>query len=200
MLYLRIAAECEKNTIETPKNFTCRKQPLKWSYLPLTEVPFTLYVCRIELNISHIKKQNIMETAEKTAITVEAVVKAPVEKVWKYWNEPEHIKRWAFASDDWHAPYSENDLRKDGTFKTTMAAKDGSFSFDFGGVYTEVQTNKVIEYVMTDGRKVSILFNSNGNETKVTETFDPENTHPLDMQRAGWQAILDNFKKYTEEN
>jgi uncharacterized protein YndB with AHSA1/START domain len=142
----------------------------------------------------------IMDTAEKTAITVEALVKAPVEKVWKYWNEPEHIKRWAFASDDWHAPYSENDVRTDGKFKTTMAAKDGSFSFDFEGVYTNVQPNKLIEYTMGDGRKVKIIFTETGNETKVTETFDPESTHSIEMQRGGWQAILDNFKKHTESN
>jgi uncharacterized protein YndB with AHSA1/START domain len=141
-----------------------------------------------------------METTEKTAITIEAVVKAPVEKVWAYWSEPEHITRWAFASDDWHAPYADNDLRKEGKFKTTMAAKDGSFSFDFEGVYTDVQLHKVIEYVMSDGRKVKTLFTANGNETKIMETFDPENTHPLEVQRSGWQAILDNFKKYTEAN
>ncbi len=141
-----------------------------------------------------------METAEKTAITVETLVNAPVEKVWKCWNEPEHIKGWAFASDDWHAPYSENDVRTDGKFKTTMAAKDGSFSFDFEGVYTNVQPNKVIEYTMGDGRKVKIVFSEKGNETKVTETFDPESENSVEMQRGGWQAILDNFKKYTEAN
>src|ERR671912_657125 len=141
-----------------------------------------------------------METAEKTAITVEALVKAPVEKVWKYWNEPEHIKRWAFASDDWHAPFSENDVRTDGKFKTTMAAKDGSFSFDFEGVYTNVQSNKLIEYTIADGRKVTITFSGNGNETKVTETFEAESENPIEMQKGGWQAILDSFKKYTEAN
>ena len=138
-----------------------------------------------------------METTAK-AITVEAVVKAPVEKVWKTWSEPQHITKWCAASDDWHAPYAENDLRTDGKFKTTMAAKDGSFSFDFEGVYSNVQSNKLIEYAMSDGRKVQIRFTANGNETKVTETFDPENENPIEMQRGGWQAILDNFKKYTE--
>jgi uncharacterized protein YndB with AHSA1/START domain len=123
-----------------------------------------------------------------------------VEKVWNYWSAPEHITRWAFASDDWHAPYADNDLRTDGKFKTTMAAKDGSFSFDFEGVYTNVQPNKVIEYIMPDGRKVKTIFSGNGNETKVIETFDPETENPIEMQRAGWQAILDNFKKYTESN
>jgi uncharacterized protein YndB with AHSA1/START domain len=141
-----------------------------------------------------------METAEKTAITVEATVNAPVEKVWKYWYAPEHITRWAFASDDWHAPYADNDLRTGGKFKTTMAAKDGSFSFDFGGEYTQVETNKTIAYVMDDGRKVKVTFSGDGNETKIVETFEAETLNPVEMQRAGWQAILDNFKKYTESN
>jgi uncharacterized protein YndB with AHSA1/START domain len=141
-----------------------------------------------------------METLEKTTITVEATIKAPVEKVWKFWNEPQHITRWCAASDDWHAPFAENDLRVDGSFKTTMAAKDGSFSFDFGGVYTKVQEHKAIDYTLSDNRKVQITFSVAGNETKVTETFDPESTNPIEMQRGGWQAILDGFKKYAEAN
>jgi uncharacterized protein YndB with AHSA1/START domain len=138
-----------------------------------------------------------METATNS-VTVEATVKAPVDKVWAYWSEPKHITQWCQASPDWHAPYADNDLRKDGKFKTTMAAKDGSFSFDFEGVYTNVQAHKLIEYVMADGRKVKVAFSGNGNETKVTETFDPEAENPVDMQRDGWQAILNNFKSYTE--
>jgi len=141
-----------------------------------------------------------METAVKTAITVETTINAPVEKVWKFWTEPQHITKWCQASDDWHAPYAENDVRENGKFKTTMAAKDGSASFDFEGVYTNVQVNKVIEYTMSDGRQVKIVFSDLGSQTKVTETFEPENTNPLDMQRGGWQAILDNFGKYTEAN
>lgn len=140
-----------------------------------------------------------MNTAEKTAITVEATVNAPVEKVWTYWNEPTHITQWCAASDDWHAPHAENDLRKDGKFKTTMAAKDGSFSFDFGGVYTKVEPNRSIQYTMDDGRKVSVAFTAQGNATKVTETFEAEDTNPVEMQRGGWQAILNNFKSYTEK-
>jgi uncharacterized protein YndB with AHSA1/START domain len=140
-----------------------------------------------------------METTEKTSITVETTVNAPVEKVWKTWSEPRHITKWCQASDDWHAPHAENDLQKGGKFKTTMAAKDGSFSFDFGGVYTNVQNNKNIEYAMDDGRKVRIQFSATDNGTKVTETFETEDTHSLDQQRTGWQAILDNFKKYTED-
>ena len=139
-----------------------------------------------------------METLHATAITIEATVNAPVEKVWEYWNEPKHITQWCAASDDWHAPHAENDLRVGGQFKTTMAAKDGSFSFDFGGEYTAVDHLKNIRYTMGDGRKVDIHFKTEGNATHVTETFDPESTHPVEMQRSGWQAILDNFKKYTE--
>lgn len=141
-----------------------------------------------------------MSTATNTSITVQTTVNAPIEKVWDYFSKPEHITKWCQASDDWHAPYAENDLRTGGKFKTTMAAKDGSFSFDFGGVYTNVQQHKIMEYTLGDDRKVSILFNATGNETKVTETFDAESTHSIDMQRDGWQAILNNFKKYTESN
>lgn len=133
------------------------------------------------------------------AITVEATVKAPVKKVWEFWTKPEHITKWCQASDDWHAPYAENDVRVGGKFKTTMAAKDGSMSFDFEGVYINVEEDKLIEYLIADGRKVSISFAAEGNETNMTETFDPEDTNPHEMQKGGWQAILDNFRKYTEQ-
>jgi uncharacterized protein YndB with AHSA1/START domain len=141
-----------------------------------------------------------METKEKTSITVETIVKAPVEKVWKYWGSPEHITKWNSASEDWHTPRAENDLRTGGKFFSRMEAKDGSFGFDFGGIYDEVKTNELISYTMGDGRKVKVSFTANGNETKVTETFDAESTNSVEMQRGGWQAILDNFKKYTESN
>ena len=141
-----------------------------------------------------------METATATSITVQATINAPVEKVWEYWTEPKHITQWCQASDDWHAPYADNDLTVNGKFKTTMAAKDGSFSFDFGGVYTKVDQHKAIEYFMDDGRKVKVDFNSEGNSTTVVETFDAESTHSVEQQRDGWQAILNNFKNYTETN
>jgi uncharacterized protein YndB with AHSA1/START domain len=141
-----------------------------------------------------------MQTLNKTAITVETTVNAPVEKVWKCWTDPKHITGWAFASDEWHAPSAINDLKKDGKFSTTMAAKDGSMSFDFGGVYTNVQEFKLLEYTIEDGRKVKITFSGQGDATKVVETFEAENTNPIEMQQGGWQAILDNFKKYTETN
>lgn len=140
-----------------------------------------------------------METSTRTPITVSAVINAPIAKVWNAWNEPAHITQWCQASPDWHAPYAENDLRKDGKFKTTMAAKDGSYSFDFGGVYSEVEPHQLIAYAMEDGRKVKIVFEDLGISTKVTETFDPEETNPIEMQQGGWQAILDSFKKYTEQ-
>jgi uncharacterized protein YndB with AHSA1/START domain len=140
----------------------------------------------------------IMETTNTTAITVEANINAPVDKVWEYWSKPEHIVKWNSASDDWHTPRAENDLRTGGKFSSRMEAKDGSFGFDFGGVYDNVVDHQLIEYTMEDNRKVSIRFTSNGNETHVSETFDAEGTHPVEMQRAGWQAILDNFKKYVE--
>ncbi|MFL5728689.1 MAG: SRPBCC family protein [Cytophagaceae bacterium] len=140
-----------------------------------------------------------METQSKESITVEALVKAPVDKVWKYWNEPKHITQWCQASSDWHAPFAESDLKANGKFKTTMAAKDGSFSFDFEGVYTNVQKEKVLEYTIADGRKVKVIFEAQGNQTKVIETFEPESQNPVEMQKGGWQAILDSFRKYTEE-
>lgn len=136
-----------------------------------------------------------MTTKTRTAITIESTVQAPVAKVWDYWNKPEHITHWAFASDDWHAPKAENDLRTGGKFSTTMAAKDGSFSFEFGGEYTDVKEHKLIEYTMGDGRKVSVLFTTVEDATKVVETFEAEDENPVEMQREGWQTILNNFKK-----
>src|SRR3990170_5750907 len=118
-----------------------------------------------------------METANATAIAVQTTVNAPIEKVWKFWTEPGHIIHWNNASDDWHTPSAENDLRVGGKFSARMEAKDGSFGFDFSGDYTNVVEHKTIEYKMSDGRKVKIDFSSEGNATKVVETFDAENTH-----------------------
>jgi uncharacterized protein YndB with AHSA1/START domain len=139
-----------------------------------------------------------METSNK--ITVETTVQAPVNKVWEFWTEPTHITKWNNASDDWHTPIAENDLQVGGKFLTRMEAKDGSFGFDFGGVYDDVRLHEAISYTLGDGRQVKITFVSQGNDTKVIEAFDAENTNPIEMQKAGWQAILDNFKKYTENS
>ncbi|WP_316805432.1 SRPBCC family protein [Pedobacter nototheniae] len=141
-----------------------------------------------------------MNSPEKTVITVETIVNAPVEKVWKYWNAPEHITKWCSASEEWHAPKAENDLKVGGKFETRMEAKDGSFGFDFGGVYDQVESNKLIAYTLGDGRTVKIIFDADEDTTKVTESFDAETTNSVEMQQGGWQAILDNFKKYTEGN
>jgi uncharacterized protein YndB with AHSA1/START domain len=142
--------------------------------------------------------KDLAETKRKS-ITVVATINASIEKVWECWNEPKHITAWCYASDDWHAPHSENDLQPGGQIKTTMAAKDGSVSFDFIGTYTKVGKHHAIEYDIADGRHVSIRFEElPGQQVKVTETFEMETVHPEEIQRAGWQAILDNFKKYTE--
>ncbi|MFD0681957.1 MULTISPECIES: SRPBCC family protein [unclassified Paenibacillus] len=138
-----------------------------------------------------------METGNKT-ITVETTVHKSVGEVWKYWTEPQHITKWCYASNDWHAPNAENDLKEGGRFLTRMEAKDGSFGFDFGGVYDEVRINEYISYTIADGRKVAITFISQENNTKVIETFEAETINSIEMQKAGFQAILDNFKKYSE--
>lgn len=131
-------------------------------------------------------------------ITVTTTVHAPVEKAWEYWTTPAHIMKWNTASDDWHTTKSENDLRKGGSFSSRMEAKDGSFGFDFGGTYDEVKPNEHIAFTMGDGRKVKVDFKPTGNQTEIVESFDPESQNPEEMQRAGWQAIMDNFKKYVE--
>jgi len=133
-------------------------------------------------------------------ITVEATVAAPIDKVWESWTTPQHIQKWNNASEDWHTPKATNDLRTGGNFLTRMEAKDGSFGFDFSGTYTEVVKHEFIAYELGDGRKVSITFENYGASTKVIETFDPENQNPIEMQKEGWQAILNNFKTYTENN
>lgn len=135
----------------------------------------------------------------KKAITVEATVNAPVEKAWLIWTAPEHITKWNAASDDWHTPRAENDLRTGGKFVSRMESKDGKTGFDFGGTYDEVKIHELIAYTMDDGRKVKITFEKSGGKTKITETFDAENTNSIELQRKGWQAILDNFKKHAEE-
>ncbi|MFG4002579.1 SRPBCC family protein [Flavobacterium aquidurense] len=133
-------------------------------------------------------------------ITVQNTIDATIDKVWEFWTQPEHIKNWSFASAEWHTPYAENDLREGGKFKSTMAAKDGSMSFDFGGEYTLVEKNKAIEYVMEDGRKVEITFTETPDGVEIIQSFDPETENSDEMQKGGWNSILDNFKSYVEQN
>ncbi len=139
-----------------------------------------------------------MEAKAKTLVTVENTIQAPVEKVWNYFTTPEHIMKWNQASDDWHTVRSENDLRAGGKFVSRMEAKDGSFGFDFGGVYDEVKPHQLIAYTMGDGRKAKNVFTPGDKTTKVVTTFEAESQNPVDMQKGGWQAILDSFKRYTE--
>lgn len=131
-------------------------------------------------------------------ITIETTVHASFTRVWEYWSRPEHITKWAFASDDWEAPEAENDLREGGKFRTRMQAKDGSAGFDFTGTYTRVKEHELIEYDMDDGRHVKVTFAQTPEGVTITTIFDPEKENPIEMQRQGWQAILNNFKKYVE--
>lgn len=139
-----------------------------------------------------------MGPTDKVKITVQTTVQAPINLVWKSCTDPKYILNWYFASDDWHCPKAENDLKVDGKFLFRMEAKDGTFGFDFEGIYTAVKTNELIEYVLADERKISIIFTNLGAETKITETFDAETENSVELQQNGWQAILDHFKKYTE--
>ena len=135
-----------------------------------------------------------------TKITIESIISANTNKVWDYYTLPEHITKWNFASDDWHCPKAENDLRVGGKLKSRMEAKDGSFGFDFKAIYDEVITQKKITYTMLDGRRATTDFEISGNKTKITIVFDAETQNSVELQRNGWQAILDNFKKYVESN
>lgn len=133
-------------------------------------------------------------------VTVTTAIKAPIEKVWNQLNNPLDIMKWNFASPDWHCPSAENDLRVGGSLKSTMAAKDGSFAFDFEGFYDEVVPNKYIKYHLADNRVVEITLTQQNDEVLITETFDAESENPIEMQQQGWQAILNNFKYYVEHN
>ena len=133
-----------------------------------------------------------------TQITVSTLVEAPLETVWECWTNPDHIMEWNHASDDWHCPAATNDLTVGGTFSSTMSANDGSASFDFEGTYTDIVEYERIEYSLADDRHISVTFEEEDDKIRVTEVFDAEGENPIEMQQAGWQAILDNFKMYTE--
>ena len=130
-------------------------------------------------------------------VTIETIVKAPINKVWSAWTSPEDIKQWNAASDDWHTTQSSVDLREGGAFSSRMEAKDGSFGFDFAGIYTKVVTNELLEFTFGD-RAAKVEFLNGENGVMVRETFDAETEHPIEMQRQGWQAILNNFAKHVE--
>ncbi|WP_353133398.1 SRPBCC family protein [Pseudopedobacter sp.] len=135
-----------------------------------------------------------------TSIKISTTINAPIEKVWKFWTDPEHIKQWNNPSPDWHTPHAENDLRKNGTFNFRMEAKDKSFGFDFSGIYSKVINFKEIAYTLGDQSKVEIIFLDKKGKTEINETFDAESENAVEMQRQGWQAILDNFRQYVEQH
>ncbi len=133
-----------------------------------------------------------------TMITVSATIDAPVEKVWRLYTHPKHIVKWNHASDDWHTPKAENDLRVGGWFLFRMESKDGKEGFDFSGIYTKIERYKVIEYMMDDGREARVQFREDGNSTNVAVRFESEHVHTHQQQQEGWQSILNNFRNYVE--
>jgi len=137
-------------------------------------------------------------TKEQKSLSVQTKVDAPLELVWEIWTSPEDIMKWNSASDDWHTPRAENDLRTGGKFNYRMEATNGSQGFDFAGVYDKVVPMERIDYTMGDGRKVTIAFSKTNGKTKIVENFEPEKYNPVELQHDGWQAILNNFKRYAE--
>lgn len=136
---------------------------------------------------------------DTSPIVVTTLVSAPVERVWEYYTVPEHVMQWNHASDDWHCPAATSDFSVGGRFVYAMAAKDGSVSFDFGGTFTEILQQERIAYTIDgDGRKVFVSFVQEGESVRVTVEFDPEHENSRELQQSGWQAILDNFKQYTQ--
>ena len=133
-------------------------------------------------------------------LRVETTVGLPPEKVWELWTDPDHITNWYFASPDWHAPRASSDLRVGGSFVTRMEARDGSFGFDFGGVYLHVEKPRRLECRLGDGRSLVISFSALDSGTRIVEDFEAEQMNNPERQREGWQAILDNFKRYAEAN
>jgi uncharacterized protein YndB with AHSA1/START domain len=139
-----------------------------------------------------------MESKEK--ITIEATINASIEHIWELWTTPEHIKNWNFASEDWCCPNVVNELRDEGEFNWRMEAKDGSLGFDFTGTYQQIKVNELITFKMSDDRTVSIDFLIERESIRIVESFEAEGTNSIELQRAGWQSILDNFKRYAELN
>lgn len=131
-------------------------------------------------------------------ITVQNTIEATIDNVWELWTNPEHVKQWNFASNDWHCPKASSEFKVGGEFHYIMAAKDGSIEFDFCGTFTKIIDQTSIQIFLEDGREMNLLFEQDGNTTKVTETFEPEEVNSLELQKQGWQAILNNFKAYVE--
>jgi uncharacterized protein YndB with AHSA1/START domain len=137
-------------------------------------------------------------TNQSALITIETLVNAPIAKVWSCWTQPAHVMNWNHASDDWHCPAAENDLQVGGKFVYKMAARDGSFEFDFWGIHNEIREHEVIASTLGDNRSLLVTFIPTASGVKVVETFEAETQNSVDMQRAGWQMILDNFRNHVE--
>lgn len=133
-------------------------------------------------------------------ITIQSTILADRKKVWDYYTQPDHITKWNYATDDWQCPVASNDMRVGGKYTARMEAKDGSFGFDFEGTYNEIVSGEMFTYTMPDNREVNVIFKQPGDKTEVIVTFNAEKENPVEMQRDGWQSILNNFKKYTETN
>jgi len=133
-------------------------------------------------------------------ISVSATINADVKKVWDYYTKPEHVTKWNYADPSWQCPSASNDMRVGGKYSARMETKDGSFGFEFEAIYNEIAEGKSFTYTMPDSREVNVSFDGDGDNTAINVTFDAENQNPVEMQKNGWQAILDNFKKYTEAN
>ncbi len=131
-------------------------------------------------------------------IQIQVIVEKSLDDVWNFWTNPDHIVKWNQADESWHSPFAESDLKKGGRFLFRMEAKDGSMGFDFSGTYTEVVVKQKIGFQLDDERMVDVTFQKQGSSIVVTESFEPEEQFDLDLQRKGWQAILENFKKYSE--
>ncbi|GAB1396998.1 SRPBCC family protein [Saprospiraceae bacterium] len=136
----------------------------------------------------------------RTSVKIDAWIASDIKKVWHCWTQPEHITKWNFASEDWYCPSASNELTVGGKYTARMEARDGSFGFDFEAIYDEIVEHNKISYTMPDGRKVTTTFEADNGATNVTTVFDAESMNPVEMQQAGWQAILNNFKKYVEAN
>jgi uncharacterized protein YndB with AHSA1/START domain len=137
---------------------------------------------------------------KRDKITIQTIISADIKKVWDYYTRPEHITKWNFASDDWQCPHASNDMQVGGKYIARMEAKDGSFGFDFEAVYEQITVAERFSYTMPDGREVQVTFKDAEGKTQVGINFDAETENPAELQQQGWQAILDNFKKYTEMN
>lgn len=141
-----------------------------------------------------------MSNSSHSKITTHAEIAAPINQAWIAYTHPKHVVKWNFASPDWHCPIAKNELKPGGKFSYRMEAKDGSMGFDFEGIFQEIKPNHGLSYVMEDGREVEMILEESGGKTEITVKFDPEKMNSEELQKGGWQAILDNFKKHVESN